>query len=290
MNGKLQTVLNIYLYNDYRLFLKDYFEREKKRSKAFSMRYFARRAGFSSHSFCGFLIRGERNLSLDAAERVAAAMSLKGKSAEFFKLLVRFNQAKTSAEKEQLFKEVNLLRRNTTFYKLNQNQYTYFEEWYFPVIREIAAFADWKEDYAVLGKLCEPQVSAAEARSAVASLVEMKLLKRNGDGTFSQTSRAVTGENLPMHLAKSARRRYIEMAIDASEKMKPCERNISAATIGLSEEKFREASEMIDAVRERIVAMAAEDQKADKIFQLNFQLFPLSRRLGKRSSSGIDEK
>ncbi len=273
-------MLNIYLYNDYRTFLKDYFENEKKRSRAFSLRYFARKAGFSSHSFCGFLIRGERNLSSESAERVAKAMSLKGKSADFFKLLVTFNQAKTTDEKERLFREINYLRRNSSFYKLNQNQFAYFQEWFYPVIRELAVYVDWKEDFGLLGKMCEPQISASDAKKAVTALLEMNLIVKHEDGSYSQTSRAVTGENLPLHLVKAARKQYIQMAIDASERMGPGERNISAAIVGLSEEKFKEASEMIDAVRERIVAMAAEDQSVDKVFQLNFQLFPLSRKLG----------
>lgn len=268
--------MNIYSYNDYRLFMRDYFESERKRNKAFSTRYFAARAGFSSHSFCGFLIRGERNLSLESVDKVARALSLKGKQADFFRLLVAYTQARTTAEKERLFKEINILRRNTSFYKLNQNQYAYFEQWYYPILRELAVFADWHGDYEHLARLCVPSISAVEAKKAVSTLCEMNLLVQNQDGTFSQTSEAVTGESLPGHLVKAARKKHIELALNASENMRPAERNLSAAIVGLSAAKFSEASQLIDSLRERIVAMAAEDQDADKIYQINFQLFPVS--------------
>lgn len=211
-------------------------------------------------------------------------MALKGKQIDFFKLLVLFNQAKTTPEKEKLFKEINLLRRNTSFYKLNQNQYAYFEEWYFPIIRELAVCVEWNGDFDYLGKQCVPSISPLEARKAVEVLCEMNLLVKNGDGSYSQTSESITGEDLPPHLVKSARKKHIELALNASETMGPLERNLSAAIVGLSQEKFLEASVLIDNLRERIVAMADSNGQIDKVYQINFQLFPVSRTIGKKTT------
>ena len=67
---------DLFAYLDYRAWMRDAYEAGKAHISAFSFRYLARRAGFSSPSFIKLVMDGQRNLSVDGAQRVAKASSV----------------------------------------------------------------------------------------------------------------------------------------------------------------------------------------------------------------------
>ncbi len=271
-----KKILNIYEYENYRDFLRDFFVERKRRCSDFSQRSFAQKAGFGSHSYLPYVIKGTRNLSPKAVEQVAQALELSEREAAYFRELVGYTQAGSSSEREARFRQMNTIRRNTSFYKLRRHQYKYFDEWYYPVIRELATMGDWHGDYEFLASLCSPNITAAEARKAVEALVEMELIVPDG-GTYVQTDATVVADDLPRHLLCKARTAYMKRAIEASDRLGPDESNFSSATIALTPEQFKEISGMFDWFHRKVVAAAAETSSADRVYQLNLQLFPLSK-------------
>ena len=57
---------------------------------------------------------------------------------------------------------------------------------------------------------------------------------------------------------------------------------MSGYTLGLTDRAYeRIKKEMKDFYR-RVVAIATEEDEADRVYRLNLQLFPMSERLGKK--------
>jgi uncharacterized protein (TIGR02147 family) len=56
------------------------------------------------------------------------------------------------------------------------------------------------------------------------------------------------------------------------------ERDISVLTMTLSPDAFRMVKSEIQAFRKRIAKIAVDDANPDRVFQMNMQLFPVSRR------------
>ena len=75
---------NIFEYYDYRLFLRDLVEYERKRNPVFSNRYIVRRAGFKSPTALKHVIDGKRNLSLESANKFASALKIEGSKGIIF--------------------------------------------------------------------------------------------------------------------------------------------------------------------------------------------------------------
>src|SRR5687767_5975132 len=99
---------SVFEYDNYRVFLKDVYEHARKLDKKYSYRYFAKIAGFQTSNFMMLVIKGQRNLTKDSAEKFAKGLKLSKEEKEFFKNLVFFNQASNHEEKshyaEQLLK------------------------------------------------------------------------------------------------------------------------------------------------------------------------------------------
>ena len=154
---------DIYSYSDYRLFIRDHYERNKAVHPGFSYRFLAEKAGINSAPYFKFVIEGKRNLSKKTILKTCVALKLKDKEAEYFEHLVFFNQAKTAEEKSWYFDKLISLQRSRNVPRVKQSQMEYFAEWHHCVIRELAAMADFGTDFGRLGRMLNPPIPAAKA-------------------------------------------------------------------------------------------------------------------------------
>ena len=266
----------IFAYEDYRSYLRDFFVLQKKSIKGFTHRSFAKLAGFSSSSFCLHVIEGRKNLSGESIQKLKTALGLEGAAARYFEALVQYNQAKTLHDREYHFSELNKIRRNTLFYRVNKHQFILYSEWYFSVIRELAVYSDWNGDFRRLGSMVVPPLSAEKAKKALDSLVDAHLLIYNEDGTLRQNSRVVSAEGAPAVVVNKLKKEFMLKGIEAEEKFRKPAKYSSSATLSMSMRNFEKAKVMIDEVRQQLLAMAMNDDEVDQVFQVNFQMFPLS--------------
>jgi uncharacterized protein (TIGR02147 family) len=273
--------LILYRYEDYRLYLKDFFSHQKANVSGFTHRTFANLAGFSSSSFCLHVMQGHKNLSGDSIQKLLTGMNLEGAAARYFEALVQYNQAKTFHDREFFFSELNKIRRKTLFYRVNKRQFILYSEWYFSVIRELAVYSNWNGDYQLLGSMVVPPLSAEKTRKTVDTLIQAGLLLYNEDGTLHQNSPVVSADDAPAVIVNKLKKDFMLKALEAEEKFRKPAKYSSSATISMSIATFNKAKGMIDDLRQQLLTMALNDNEVDQVFQVNFQMFPLSEPIKK---------
>ena len=265
-------------YTDYRKYIQDYYD-ERKRSSAFSWQKFAQNAGFSSAVFLKYVCEGKKNLSVGAAGSVASAMGLAGFEQTYFVLMVSYAHAKDDKTKRAAFEERCALAKAHKVHVLGNDEFDYFKSWKNPVLREIAPHMPGAKPLE-MARACEPAISAAEVSETLNFLVKMKLLKKDKDGNYHQTDKAVTMASMdaiPV-AARDLQRQMGEFAIRALD-LPLSERTMSGFVLGLTERSYeRIRKEMSDFYR-RVVAIATEEDETERVYRLNMQLFPLSKRL-----------
>ena len=148
---------HLFDYDDFRKFLQDYFEEQKKMRAVFSHRFFAAKAGFSSSSYCLNVIRGRFNLTPKSIEKIAKAMDFEPLQKSYFEALVQYNQAQQVDERENAWEQIVQIRKQIEFTHVTTREQAYFSKWYYPVVREMAVNADWHGDYMVLARMLTPQ-------------------------------------------------------------------------------------------------------------------------------------
>ncbi len=280
-------VEKIYEYDNYRFFLRDYFKEQKRLKSIFSHRYFAKRAGFSSSSFCSHIIDGKRQLTENSLKKILKGLGIRGRRATYFHNLVMYNQAVTVEERELYFRKLDRIRKNTEFYTVKKKQYAYYDKWYYPVIRELAVYGNWNGNYTKLASMVTPPIQPEKARKAVDALVEIGMLLKREDGSYTQPHEAVTAKDVPPVVTRKTRRDYIHLAEEAMEKLPIEERHISGVTVLMSKEKFKEVTEKLDEIRRSILSESLDENIKNRVYQFNFQAFPLSKdvmNLRKRSN------
>ena len=72
-----------------------------------------------------------------------------------------------------------------------------------------------------------------------------------------------------------------ELAVKALD-LPLAERAMSGVVLGLTEESYEQIKKELLEFRRRIIAIATESNKTQRVYRLNLQLFPISERLDKR--------
>lgn len=268
----------IFKYDNYRAFLCDYFEFSQKNQKSFSKRYFAQKIGFASHSFLIYILRGEKNLSESSLLKVSQALGLNNQEAEYFDVLVRFNQAATADERDYYYKKMNSLRAGVKFFHLSGgSHFIYFHEWYYPVVREVAALKKSVDPKKIAAAIV-PRITPSQAKKALSSLIEAGLLQIDENGVPSVENPCLSADNIPPFVFNKLKKDYIYRSIEALDTFKADKRHISYSTITVSENQYKRLTKMLDDLRNESVIMSnnIDENENVKVMQLNFQLYPLT--------------
>ena len=271
---------HLFDYDDFRKFLQDYFEEQKKMRAVFSHRFFAAKAGFSSSSYCLNVIRGRFNLTPKSIEKIAKAMDFEPLQKAYFEALVQYNQAQQVVERESAWEQIVQIRKQIEFTHVTTREQAYFSKWYYPVIREMAVNADWHDDYMVLARMLTPQITTEEAREAVKNLLEWNLLKKVGD-RYEATSQMLDAAEIPPIALRQIRREYIQHAIGAVESMPKNERFAAFTTLAMSERSYKYAVEVLKEARKKIIAKAANDPDVERVYEMMLVAFPMSKKIEK---------
>ena len=274
---------HLFDYDDFRKFMQDYFDEQKKQRAVFSHRFFAAKAGFSSSSYCLNVIRGRFNLTPKSIEKISKAMDFEPLQKEYFEALVQYNQAQQVDERDQAWKQILQIRKQIEFTHITTREQAYFSKWYYPVIRELAADTQWHGDYRVLARSLTPQITTEEARDAVKNLLEWGLLRKLDDSRYVQTSQMLDAAEIPPIALRQIRREYIQHAIGAVESMPKDERFAAFTTLAMSESSYNYAVEVLEEARKKIIARASNDTNVERVYEMMLVAFPMSKKVGKEA-------
>lgn len=270
---------SIFSYNNYRQYLEHFYNEKKRTTRYFSTRYFAQKAGISSASFLREVIDGKKNLSKHSVVKFAKALNLKEKESRFFTHLVFFNQAKNADEKQTHYAVLLTMMDSVKELELTAHQHQVYNHWYVPVIRELACIIDFKNDFSFLAKSVYPQIKLREAKSAIRLLLKLGLLVKLDNGRYEQTDKAIQASSeLDAMAIFNFTCTMAENGLDALKTLPKDKRNYSTITCGMSKECYEIYLIELQAFKERVkkIINQEEHSSSDQVYQINFQLFPVS--------------
>ena len=271
-------------YTSYRVYIRDFYA-ERKERLGFTWRDFAKATGYSSPVFLKLVCDGKANLSEAGVERVASAMGLVGGDLQYFRLLVQFDQEKSSAAKKKIFAEMRSIANENSFALVGEDQYDYYGSWLNPVLREMAPRLDGATPAQMAGELVF-ECDAARVKSSLKLLEKNGFLEKDGQGHYSQCNRSVTTGNIDIaSLAiREMHRQMGELGVQSLDQVPVKERDISGLTIGISEATYERITKEIAEFRRRVSSIVMEDSGEERVYRLNVQLFPLTNTLPKEGS------
>lgn len=267
---------SVFHYSDYRKFLRDWCDFHKGRSRGFTYRTMASRVGFKSSGHLSMIIGRRANLSDDFARRVAEVMKLKKRETAYFLTMVRFNQARKHSDKIELFSRLTRFTQSS-IHLVHESQYAFYDKWYHSAIRVLIEFYPFKDDYRALAEMLIPSITPGQAKRSIALQQKLNLIYRDSDGFCCPVDKIVsTGYEIRSLAVTNFVLETARLALEAADRFKREERNLSALTLGLSRRGFNRVEHEIRAFRKKLLAIAREE-KAEGVYQLGIQFFPVSK-------------
>ena len=270
----------VFEYLDYREFLRDYYNGKKEANPSFSLRVFSDKIGFKAKDFISRVMSGSKNLSDQSISKVAAGLRLGKHETEFFIGLVKFNQAETTDERNTAFEEMQAALKVARFaekqHVLGHAQYMVYSHWRHLTVRSLIGMFGFNGDYEALAKQVRPHITVEEAKKSVQLLEECELIKKDKSGKYVLTENSITTGDRTSKLAlRGYHQHCLKLAADSIDRDPPGSRHISGLTLGISQEGYERIVERINAFRKEIALIAEEDLNSDKVFQLEFAMFPV---------------
>jgi uncharacterized protein (TIGR02147 family) len=274
-------------YNDYRIFLKEYIQSRREKGLPASNRYFAQKLGINSNAWLTYVLQGKRNLNKQVVSQLTVLMRFTVNEGRYFEALVQFNQAKTIDERNSWYREMESVRKNSQVRIISSDQYEFYSVWYHSSIRSIIdMFPDFK-DYETLAGLLSPPITASEAKKSVALLERLELIFKDAEGIYRVRDKTITTGVYEKTLAiANFQRETMKLAQESLDRVQKTERDISTMTIGISKNALEKIQVLLQETRRKIAEIASADVDSDRVFQLNMQLFPLSKKISFRESDG----
>ena len=159
---------------------------------------------------------------------------------------------------------------------LGHAQYMVYSDWRHLTVRSLIGLFGFDGDFEALARRVHPHITADEAKKSVKLLEECLLIKKDDNGKYVLTESAITTGDRTSKLAlRGYHQQCLKLAADSIDRDPPGTRHISGLTLGISQEGYERIVERINAFRKEIALLAEEDEGSDKVFQLEFALFPV---------------
>ena len=266
-------------YLSYRDYLGAFYDLLKKQMESYSYLQFAEDLGFSKTNVIRLVIAGKRPLTLKAGEKIAKSFALKGPERKYWLMMVRYNNERVPAQREEYFQKLMDQKQKDLPTELDQKHLEYFNEWYYPVIREMVVLPEFDGTPEwIKGNLSFP-LRLEEIKRALELLEELEFLTTNPEtGKLKVSDKdVITERELDSISIVRYHQKMIEIGKESITRVDEDMRDIRAMTLRLSPEKvdlvkakievaLREVLEMEDEEGEELEEDADEQERAITAF------------------------
>ena len=277
--GKNPSKVNIFKYQDYREFLRDWYLEAKKSRHSYSFRLFSKKAGFKTSNFMMLVMKGQRNLTEESLQKFIIGLGLNKQEQEFFRNLVFYNQAESHEDKNFYYQRLLQSKKFRQVKPIEKKQYDYYSAWYHPVIRELVVSKDFDGTPEWLSRRLSPPITLSQAEKSVKLLEDLGFIKKTAPNRWEQTSTIVsTGPELKSVVVHNYHKALLDLSKDVMDTLSINDRDTSALTLGVKRGRLPEIREKIREFRQEILKMVASDTEPEEVAQLHMQFFPVTKK------------
>ncbi len=272
----------IFGYLDYRKFVSDSFEELQRADPKLSLRLFCKKAGFSSTGMFRFIVTGKRNLTSKSSKKLSRALRLTSQEESFFGLLIDFAQAQDAEGKKIVYEKILTFKPYQGARPLEREQYYYYSSWLVSTLREMVGLEGFKEDPEWLAKKLLEPTRASDIKAALQMLINLGLIVRDPQTKrLRQADAKVSSPELVRGICYLAYFRAVSLqAVASIERSLPEERELSAMTLSLSEERLQSLKSDLLKFKSEIFEKYGEAAAGDdRVCQINLQLFPMTSKI-----------
>ena len=267
---------DLFKYLDYREYLRDHYDHNKSCHRYFSFRYVAGKTGLDA-SFYVKVLNKQKHIANNAIPILSTFLKFNKRETSYFSTLVHFNKAK-SADQETFYLQKLLMLRTPAATVLDNDLCEYLASWWNVVIREQLNIIDFQDNIDDLASRLHPAVSPAQIQRSLRLLQKLGLIAPDVNGVLRPTHDFVSNSGVDQVKAvRSYQKSVLKLAMAALETVPKESRDISTLSVSASRACYDTICERITTLRHEIIELVRKDTNPEEVYQVNFQIFPLTR-------------
>tara|TARA_Y100001954_G_scaffold89344_1_gene97893 strand:+ start:17067 stop:17909 length:843 start_codon:yes stop_codon:yes gene_type:complete len=279
--SKNETQINIFAFDNYRDFLKAFYEYKKSLNSRYSYRVFCNKAGISSTSYLNMIMHGKRNLTQKSIPKFVKGLSLKGNEKKYFENLVLYNQSTDQELRSEYFQRLLFLRSEKfDVYKLGYNQHAFLSKWYAVAIYEFLDTKNNCHSAKLIADKLKGGVTEEDVKESLTLLKKLGLIKKDPSKGYVKINASL--ETVDDNILNDAKFNYHKSMIDLTKESLEDSpvyelRELSALTFAVDSEKLPEIIKKMKSLIRDVNKVTSKGKYKDKVYQLNLSLFGLSK-------------
>jgi uncharacterized protein (TIGR02147 family) len=288
LESRSQSAPTLQSYTDFRKYLNDFYEFKVNQYKGsiggYTYKTFSAAADIRSPNYLKLVIDGDRNLSVKTIKKFAKALQLSKEDAYEFELLCLYGQAVEPLERNRQLKKLSeyRMKRKLKSGEMNSEAVNKAPSWAAWVLYALADHKDSNFDLAHLKKLMKGRIKDSDIERALEMLLESGSLVRDPESGEIKKGLTMppTLEEVPAEVIRNLQAELIYLGMESLLNDKSSEREFGSLSVCLTEDEFEKLKFELRHLRKRIykdTLVNREKAKGDKIYQLNIQLFPITK-------------
>jgi len=264
---------SIFRYDDYRIFLSDFYLEKKRENTAYTYAKFSKDAGLSSPNYLKMVMDGGRNLTVSNIHQFAKALRLEGDEVVYFEAMVLRNQASAPLERTYYERRLSELKKKKPSRGQGIQNREFVARWYIPAI---IFSLQGRPENADLGEVARMTgLTSEELRESIQVLIKKKIISIREGQYHCESNHLMFKDPKNLNLAqKNYLKSQLQRSVQAFEKKYESGAKFQSHTFTLPTANFSLYEDKLSALVEEMIAHA-DQGPAEKVAQLNLQLFTL---------------
>lgn len=266
----------IFIYNDYRTFLKNTLNEKAQNNTGYSLRTFAGKLQISN-SYLSEVLNNKKMLSVELAFKIALKLDLTDLETQYFCLLVQIDQEKDPAFREAFQDRLKKLNPKNKSHDLSVDVFKTISEWYHLPILELTYLPGFKAtpDY-VSKKL---GISKSEAELALKRLIRLDLIQKVNKGIWKKAHNYLLSESKVSDSAfKHYHKQILEKAIASIDSQSPKERISATDVLAIDSKYLPEIDRLSQEFSSAVMKISERSKIKDTVYALSVHFLNLTKK------------
>jgi uncharacterized protein (TIGR02147 family) len=163
--------------------------------------------------------------------------------------------------------------------QVENDKHEFYLNWYYSALRELVQVVPVNdENMSDTAKMLSPQVPTEKMRQSIELLVRLGFISKNEKGFYTQVHSAISSKgSIEPIVIQNYQISCMNLAAEAFDSFEQDERQMSTVTMSIDKDAYEIILDRIASLRAEIMETACSVSKPDRVMQLNFQFFPLTR-------------
>lgn len=293
------SLVDLFEYQDYRAYLRDFYQFQKQRSSAYSYRAFAQRAKLASPNYLKLVIDGARRVTEKNLPQFLRGLKLNSFEAEYFRHLVLFQESQDSETQALSAREMTRLRTRShrVAHELDRSRHDYFKHWHHVAVREMVMLDDFRDDPEWIARRLGFKITPSEASESIELLLTMGFIRREvvlqpviapeltpgapltqARFKYSVDEPLVTTiDETTSHLIRGFHRQFIELSSHSLNNDALSAREVSSLTLAVPKSKVPEIKKALRDFRKELNRAFSDASGNEEVYHLLINFFPLTQ-------------